>query len=64
MSSAAASSFIELVSKESDNNVKLIVLDRLDALRSKHEHILDGLVLDLVRLLSRFAFRVTELPPK
>ncbi|KZS93333.1 coatomer protein [Sistotremastrum niveocremeum HHB9708] len=49
---AAASCFIELVAKESDNNVKLIVLDRLDALRSKHEHVLDGLVMDIVRVVA------------
>ncbi|KAH0825736.1 hypothetical protein J3R83DRAFT_9951 [Lanmaoa asiatica] len=33
---AAASCYVNLVVKESDNNVKLIVLDGLDALRSKH----------------------------
>jgi coatomer subunit beta len=40
---AAASCFINVVNKESDDNVKLIVLDRLDTLRSKHGYILDGL---------------------
>ncbi|KAG8967330.1 coatomer subunit beta [Tulasnella sp. 419] len=49
---SAASSFIELVVKESDNNVKLIVLDRLETLRSKHEHVLDPLVMDLLRVLA------------
>ena len=37
--------------KESDNNVKLIVLDRLETLRAKHEHVLDSLVMDLLRVL-------------
>ena len=50
---AAASCFIELAAKESDNNVKLIVLDRLETLRQKHEHVLDSLVMDILRVLSR-----------
>lgn len=49
---AAASCYIELAVKESDNNVKLIVLDRLEALRQKHEHVLDSLVMDILRILS------------
>jgi coatomer subunit beta len=54
---AAASCFIELAAKESDNNVKLIVLDRLETLRQKHEHVLDSLVMDILRVLSRFVPR-------
>ncbi|KAI8089672.1 adaptin N terminal region-domain-containing protein [Halteromyces radiatus] len=49
---AAASCYIELVVKESDNNVKLIVLDRLRDLHLKHEHVLDSLVMDLLQVLS------------
>ncbi|KAH9082282.1 coatomer beta subunit [Lactarius deliciosus] len=49
---AAATTFIKLVSKESDNNVKLIVLDRLDALRSKHGHVFDNLIMDVLQVLS------------
>lgn len=49
---AAASCFVTLVIKESDNNVKLIVLDRLDTLRSKHGHVLDGLTMDILQVLS------------
>ena len=37
--------------KESDNNVKIIVLDRIDTLRAKHEHVLDGLAMDILRVL-------------
>jgi coatomer subunit beta len=48
---AAASCFVDLCVKESDNNVKLIVLDRLDALREKHERVLDPLVTDVLRVL-------------
>ncbi|KAL5533600.1 hypothetical protein ACEPAG_60 [Sanghuangporus baumii] len=49
---ATASCFIELAVKESDNNVKLIVLDRLETLRQRHEHVLDSLVMDILRVLS------------
>ncbi|ORY92240.1 adaptin N terminal region-domain-containing protein [Syncephalastrum racemosum] len=49
---AAASCYIELIVKESDNNVKLIVLDRLDNLLSKQERALDDLVMDILRVLS------------
>ena len=49
---AVASTLIDLTVQESDNNVKLIVLDRLDALRQRHEHVLDPLVIDLLRVLS------------
>lgn len=49
---ATAGALIELAVKESDNNVKLIVLSRLDVLRSKHEHVIDALVMDLLRVLS------------
>lgn len=49
---AAASKFIELSIKEPDNNVKLIVLDRVDALRKKNEGILDDLMMEILRVLS------------
>ncbi|KAH6911094.1 coatomer beta subunit [Coprinopsis sp. MPI-PUGE-AT-0042] len=49
---AAASSFINLVIKESDNNVRLIVLDRLEVLRAKHDHVLDGLITDVLQVLA------------
>lgn len=50
---AAASSYVQLVRKEADNNAKLIVLDRLETLRSKHGHVLDPLVMDILQILSR-----------
>jgi coatomer subunit beta len=40
--------------RESDNNAKLIVLDRLDALRSRHGHVLDSLIMDILQVLSRY----------
>ncbi|KAJ8917140.1 hypothetical protein NQ315_012632 [Exocentrus adspersus] len=51
---AAASCYIDLIIKESDNNVKLIVLDRLIALREhpSHERVLQDLVMDILRVLS------------
>ncbi|KAJ2781002.1 coatomer subunit beta [Coemansia interrupta] len=49
---AAASCYITLASKESDNNIKIIVLGRLDQLRTRHEGILDDLVMDLLRVLA------------
>lgn len=49
---AAASTFIELSIKESDNNVKLIVLDRVDQLRRKNEGVLDDLTMEILRVLS------------
>ncbi|KAI0094521.1 coatomer protein [Irpex rosettiformis] len=49
---AAASCYINLVARESDNNAKLIVLDRLDSLRSKHGHVLDVLIMDILQILT------------
>lgn len=49
---AAAGKFIELSIKETDNNVKLIVLDRVDQLRKKNEGILNDLVMEILRVLS------------
>lgn len=49
---AAAAKFIELSIKEADNNVKLIVLDRVDQLRQRNEGVLDDLVMEVLRVLS------------
>jgi len=51
---AAASAYIELIVKESDNNVKLIVLDRLVHMRDSpaYEKILAEQVMDILRVLS------------
>jgi coatomer subunit beta len=51
---AAAQCYVELIVKESDNNVKLIVLDRLMSLRgvASHERVLQELVMDILRVLS------------
>jgi coatomer subunit beta len=49
---AAAGKLIELSIKESDNNVKLIVLDRVDQLRRRNEGVLDDLTMEILRVLS------------
>lgn len=51
---AAASSYIELIVKESDNNVKLIVLDKIIAFKEipSHEKVLQELVMDILRVLA------------
>lgn len=51
---AAASCYIEIILKESDNNVKLIVLDRLIALKEQpsQERVLQELVMDILRVLA------------
>lgn len=49
---AAASKFIELAIKEADNNVKLIILDKVALLRQKNEGILDDLTMEILRVVS------------
>lgn len=51
---AAAKCYIELIVKESDNNIKLIVLDRLVELKNHptHERVLQNLIMDLMRVLA------------
>lgn len=51
---AAASCYIELIVKESDNNVKLIVLDRLVAMKENEnmERVMQDLVMDILRILA------------
>lgn len=49
---AAAAKFIELSIKESDNNVKLIVLEKVNQLRQANEGILDDLTMEILRVLS------------
>ncbi|GMR36407.1 hypothetical protein PMAYCL1PPCAC_06602, partial [Pristionchus mayeri] len=51
---AAATAYIELIVKESDNNIKLIVLDRLIDLRQSTggEKVLQELVMDIMRVLT------------
>ncbi|KAG2482342.1 hypothetical protein HYH03_018730 [Edaphochlamys debaryana] len=49
---AAANCFCSLLSSHSDNNVKLIVLDRLQELKEKHREVMTDMVMDTLRALS------------
>ncbi|KAM0751934.1 Coatomer, beta subunit [Meredithblackwellia eburnea MCA 4105] len=49
---AAASCLIQLILQEPSNNVKMIVLSRVSLLHQKHEHVLDDLVMDILRVLA------------
>jgi len=48
---AAASTFIQLLVDESDNNVKLIILDKLTEVKKKHGKVLQELLMDVLRAL-------------
>ena len=49
---AAAACYVSLLCTASDNNVKLIILDRLVDLRQQHDGIMQDLVMDVLRALS------------
>eukprot|EP00179_Madagascaria_erythrocladioides_P021950 CAMPEP_0198360162 /NCGR_PEP_ID=MMETSP1450-20131203/137308_1 /TAXON_ID=753684 ORGANISM="Madagascaria erythrocladiodes, Strain CCMP3234" /NCGR_SAMPLE_ID=MMETSP1450 /ASSEMBLY_ACC=CAM_ASM_001115 /LENGTH=485 /DNA_ID=CAMNT_0044067135 /DNA_START=90 /DNA_END=1543 /DNA_ORIENTATION=+ len=49
---AAASCYIDLLCDESDNNVKLIVLDKLVDLKRRHTKVMSELLLDILRALA------------
>ena len=49
---AAAAKLIELCIKEADNNVKLIVLERVHQLMKRNEGVLDDLTMEILRVLS------------
>jgi coatomer subunit beta len=49
---SAAGAYIRILQRESDNNVKLIVLDRLSALRKRHAKVLREVVMDILRALA------------
>lgn len=49
---ASAGKFIELAIKESDNNVKLIVLDKINDLHRQHEGVLEELTMEFLRVLA------------
>lgn len=49
---AAAGKLVELSIKEPDNNVKLIVLDRVETLHHNNPGVLDELALEILRVLS------------
>ena len=49
---AAATSYTQLLSSQSDNNIKLIVLERLQELKSLHPKVLQEMIMDIIRALS------------
>lgn len=49
---AAAVTYTNLLNGQNDNNVKLIVLERLEDLKKKHSKILQELLMDILRALS------------
>ena len=49
---AAASTYAQLLNAQSDNNVKLIVLERLDDLKQHHARVLQEVLMDILRALS------------
>ena len=49
---AAALTYINLLNGQNDNNVKLIVLERLEGLKAKHHKIVQELLMDILRALS------------
>ena len=49
---AAVSAYTNLLSSESENNVKLVILQRLSELRNKNERILQEMLMDILRTLS------------
>lgn len=51
---AASNTYIKLLSSQSDNNVKLIILERLVELKDKQKAVMQDLVMDILRVLSRF----------
>ncbi|KAG6488141.1 coatomer subunit beta-1-like [Zingiber officinale] len=49
---AAANTYCRLLQSQSDNNVKLIVLDRLNELKTSHREIMVEMIMDVLRALS------------
>ncbi|KAI3956159.1 hypothetical protein MKW92_021568 [Papaver armeniacum] len=49
---AAANTYCQLLQSQSDNNVKLIVLDRLNELKTSHREIMVDMIMDVLRALA------------
>lgn len=56
----ASQCFIDILNNESDNNVKLIVLEKLSELKRDHETVLQDLLMDMLRALSAYVPQHTE----
>eukprot|EP01119_Soliformovum_irregulare_P008401 TRINITY_DN2151_c0_g1_i1.p1 TRINITY_DN2151_c0_g1~~TRINITY_DN2151_c0_g1_i1.p1 ORF type:complete len:947 (+),score=306.48 TRINITY_DN2151_c0_g1_i1:94-2934(+) len=57
---AAAHTFVDLLVKESDNNVKMIVLDRLASIKLHHSKILQEMLMDVLRALASPNMEIRE----
>ena len=49
---AAANCYCQLIVSQSDNNVKLIVLDRLNELKQNHRDVMQEMVMDILRAVA------------
>ena len=49
---AAATSYTQLLASQSDNNIKLIVLERLQDLKKQHPKVVTELIMDILRALA------------
>lgn len=49
---AAASTYCQLLQSQSDNNVKLIILDRLQELKVSHKEVMVEMIMDMLRALT------------
>ncbi|KAH7440154.1 hypothetical protein KP509_04G093900 [Ceratopteris richardii] len=49
---AAANTYCQLLLSQSDNNVKLIILDRLQELKASHREVMVEMIMDVLRALS------------
>ncbi|KAJ0464405.1 putative clathrin/coatomer adaptor, adaptin-like, coatomer beta subunit, armadillo-like helical [Helianthus annuus] len=49
---SVSNTYCQLLLTQSDNNVKLIILDRLDELKSSHRDIIVDMIMDVLRALS------------
>lgn len=54
LATEVGSCFINLAIRESDNNVRSIVLEQLSELNKEHPKILEEKVMDVLRVLARF----------
>merc|ERR1719454_2291531 len=48
----ATQAYVTLLTEQSDNNVKLIVLDRLQEVQKHHKQVMESMVMDIFRALS------------
>mmetsp|Transcript_15869 Transcript_15869/g.23286 ORF Transcript_15869/g.23286 Transcript_15869/m.23286 type:complete len:967 (-) Transcript_15869:287-3187(-) len=49
---AAATTYASLLNSQNDNNIKMIVLERLEGLKKRHTKILQEIIMDILRALS------------